>query len=90
VLFQVGFVVPARIDLEGTQRVQAAFLECDGAAWPVDERLAFLHVLEGEPGLLDEHALRVDMVRLEALLLGGRFVRAVLGMMLDFQPASNF
>ena len=91
-LLQVSGVMPARIDFEGTQRVQTALLERNGSAWPMSKCLAFLHVLEGEPGLLDERTLRVDVMRAETLFLGRRFVRLVFGMLpvlVDFQPTSN-
>src|SRR6516165_12132398 len=56
-LVNIGFIAPARIDLQRTQRVQPALRKVEGAARPVYEGFAGNQILEIQAGLLDKRSI---------------------------------
>src|SRR6516165_9385050 len=80
VLTKIGFIAPARIDLQRTKRVQPALREIKGAARPMYEGFAGDKILEIQAGLLDERSILRFVVELEPLLGCELFLGLVLGM----------
>src|SRR5262245_16247802 len=91
-LTKVGFIAPARIDLQRAKRVQPALGKIEGAAWPVHECLAGDEGFEVEAGLLDQRPILRFVIKRESLLLRWFLLGAVLGMpsaAINLHPTGN-